>query len=116
MTPRPGPAVAAGGNLFAEIPQRLAREEITTLLASGALRIERIVSRGQASPPGFWYDQPQAEWVIVLAGCAELRFEGEAATTRMEPGDWLHIPAHRRHRVEWTDPTQATIWLAVHHA
>jgi len=105
---------AAGGNLFADIPARLTREEITTLLASPGLRIERIVSRGQASPPGFWYDQPQAEWVIVLAGRAELKFEDGGATTRMEPGDWLHIAAHRRHRVEWTDPTQATIWLAVH--
>jgi len=106
---------AARGNLFADIPQRPASEEITTLLASGAVRIERIVSHGQASPPGFWYDQPQAEWVIVLAGRAELAFEGDAATRRMERGDWLHIPAHRRHRVTWTDPAQATIWLAVHH-
>jgi cupin 2 domain-containing protein len=103
----------SSGNLFA-IPPRLANEEITTLLTSAGVRIERIVSHGQASPPGFWYDQPQAEWVIVLAGRADLRFEhGDA--TRMEPGDWVHIPAHRRHRVEWTDPTQATIWLAVHH-
>jgi cupin 2 domain-containing protein len=106
---------AAGGNLFADVPQHPAAEEITTLLASGAVRIERIVSRGQASPPGFWYDQPQAEWVMVLAGRAELAFEDDAATRRMERGDWLHIPAHRRHRVAWTDPTQATIWLAVHH-
>lgn len=105
----------ARGNLFAGIPARFADEEITTLMASGALRIERIVSRGQASPAGFWYDQPQAEWVMVLAGRAELRFEGDGATTRLEAGDWLHIPAHRRHRVEWTDPTQATVWLAVHH-
>jgi cupin 2 domain-containing protein len=114
---RPGDEAAAsvGGNLFAGIPPRLTHEEITTLLASPRLRIERIVSRGQASPPGFWYDQPQAEWVIVLAGRAELKFDDAAATTRMEPGDWLHIAAHRRHRVEWTDPTQATIWLAVHH-
>jgi cupin 2 domain-containing protein len=103
------------GNLFADIPQRLADEEITTLLSTPALRIERIVSHGEASPPDFWYDQPQAEWVIVLAGRAELAFEDEAATRRMERGDWLHIPAHRRHRVAWTDPAQATIWLAVHH-
>jgi cupin 2 domain-containing protein len=105
----------SSGNLFAAIPPRLAREEVTTLLTSSGLRIERIVSHGQASPPGFWYDQPQAEWVIVLTGRAELSFEGEAAARRMAPGDWLHIPAHRRHRVEWTDPTQATVWLAVHH-
>lgn len=107
--------MTAIANLFADIPARLASEQITTLMSSPALRIERIVSRGQASPPGFWYDQPQAEWVILLAGRAELRFEGETAATRMEPGDWLHIPAHRRHRVDWTDPAQATVWLAVHH-
>jgi cupin 2 domain-containing protein len=102
-------------NLFADIPERLAREEITALLATPALRIERIVSRGQSSPPGFWYDQPQAEWVMVLAGSARLRFAGDAADTPMRPGDCVHIAAHRRHRVEWTDPAQATVWLAVHH-
>jgi cupin 2 domain-containing protein len=103
------------GNLFANIPAQLAQEEMTALVSSGALRIERIVSRGQASPPGFWYDQPQDEWVIVLAGCAELAFEGDGTTTRMAPGDYLHIPAHRRHRVAWTDPEHATVWLAVHY-
>ena len=103
------------GNLFAGIPAELPRELLEVLWQTPGVRVERIVSRGQASPPGFWYDQPQAEWVIVLAGRAELKFEDGDATTRMEPGDWLHIPPHRRHRVEWTDPTQATIWLSVHH-
>jgi cupin 2 domain-containing protein len=103
------------GNLFADIPARPANEEITTLLSSPALRIERIVSRGQASAPGFWYDQPQAEWVIVLAGSARLRFADETADRSMHAGDYVHIAAHRRHRVEWTDPAQATVWLAVHH-
>jgi cupin 2 domain-containing protein len=107
--------VTAIANLFADIPARLVCEQITTLVSSPALRIERIVSLGQASPPGFWFDQPQAEWVILLAGRAELRFEGEIVATRMEPGDWLHIPARQRHRVDWTDPAQATVWLAVHH-
>ena len=107
--------MTAIANLFADIPARLACEQITTLVSSPALRIERIVSRGQTSPPDVWFDQPQAEWVILLAGRAELRFEGEPAATRMEPGDWLHIPARRRHRVDWTDPAQATVWLAVHH-
>jgi len=106
--------MSAAGNLFANIPAQLAQEEITTLLASSALRIERIVSRGQASPPGFWYDQPHDEWVIVIAGNAALAFEDDGTTTRMGPGDYLHIPAHRRHRVAWTDPAQATVWLAVH--
>jgi len=105
----------ATGNLFADIPAQLAQEEITTLMSATDLRIERIVSRGQSSPPGFWYDQPQAEWVIVLTGSALVMFEGDSAPMRMEPGDHVHIPAHRRHRVEWTDPAQATVWLAVHH-
>jgi cupin 2 domain-containing protein len=104
----------ARGNLFAEIPTQLAQEEITTLIASPALRIERIVSRGQASLPELWYDQPQDEWVIVLAGDAELAF-ADGATMRMTAGDYVHIPAHRRHRVAWTDPVQATVWLAVHY-
>ncbi|HEY4922527.1 MAG TPA: cupin domain-containing protein, partial [Xanthobacteraceae bacterium] len=105
----------ASGNLFADIPAQLVQEAITTLASSPALRIERIVSRGQASPPGFWYDQPQDEWVIVLAGCAELAFADDGATMRMAPGDYVRIPAHRRHRVTWTDPAQATVWLAVHY-
>lgn len=102
------------GNLFADVPARIAREEVTTLVSAPAMRIERIVSRGQSSAAGFWYDQPQAEWVIVLAGAATVTFEGEAAM-RLVAGDYLHIPAHRRHRVDWTDPAQATIWLAVHY-
>ena len=104
-----------GGNLFAGLPQRLAAEADRDPAGVAAVRIERIVSHGQASPPGFWYDQAQAEWVIVLAGRAELAFEGDVASRRMERGDCLHIAPHRRHRVAWTDPTQATIWLAVHH-
>ncbi len=102
-------------NIFAGMPARLGAEEITTLLTSPALRIERIVSHGQANPPGFWYDQPQAEWVIVLAGAARLRFEDDAADTALAAGDYVHIAAHRRHRVAWTDPAQPTVWLAVHH-
>jgi len=102
------------GNLFADISPQLAREEMTTLVSAPTVRIERIVSRGQASAPDFWYDQPQAEWVIVLAGAATVTFEGEAAM-RLAPGDYLHIPARRRHRVDWTDPAQATVWLAIHY-
>jgi cupin 2 domain-containing protein len=102
------------GNLFSSLPAALAEEQITALLTAPDLRIERIVSRGQASPPGFWYDQAWAEWVTVLAGSAVLTLDGEAAPIRLARGDYLHIPAHCRHRVEWTDPDEATVWLAVH--
>jgi cupin 2 domain-containing protein len=104
-----------GGNLLASLPARLGAEQIITLVANENLRIERIVSTGQASPRGFWYDQPWAEWVLVLAGAAGLVFEGEAEPRVLRPGDYLLIPAHRRHRVAWTDPEQPTVWLAVHY-
>ncbi len=103
------------GNLFADLPPRRADEDVTRLLSTPHLRIERIVSRGHASAADFWYDQPHAEWVIVLAGAASLVFEGDGTARRMQAGDYVHIPAHRRHRVEWTDPAQATVWLAVHY-
>jgi len=100
-------------NLLCDLPSAPAGEVVETLIAAGALRIERIVSRGEASPPGFWYDQDEAEFVAVLSGAARLRFADESGDREMRPGDWVAIPAHKRHRVEWTDPTQPTVWLAV---
>jgi cupin 2 domain-containing protein len=105
----------AGGNLFADIPGALPAELITPLLDAPQVRIERIVSRAHASPPGFWYDQPQAEWVVVLSGSAGLQLEGEATPRTLRRGDYLAIPAHARHRVAWTDANEPTVWLAVHH-
>lgn len=99
-------------NLLADLPATGA-EEVTEILAAGRnVRIERIVSHGQASPDGFWYDQDEAEFVSVLSGAARLRFiDGEVRS--LAPGDWVDIPAHRRHRVDWTDPERPTVWLAI---
>jgi cupin 2 domain-containing protein len=104
------------GNLFADISMVSAAEgeEFAPLLARPGLKIERIVSRGQASAPGFWYDQQDNEWVIVLKGSAGLRFEDEAAARTLGAGDYVFIPARRRHRVEWTSLTEPAVWLAVH--
>lgn len=88
-------------------------EVVATLLSRPGVRIERIVSTGQSSPPGFWYDQKEAEWVVVLCGAAQLRFADEAADRPLAPGDWVYIAPGRKHRVAWTDPAQATVWLAV---
>jgi cupin 2 domain-containing protein len=104
----------AAGNIFEHILGEAQDEEFTELLAAEGLRIERIVSTGQASPPGFWYDQVRAEWVLVLSGTAGLLFEDEQTPRELKRGDYLLVPAGRRHRVEWTDATQPTIWLAVH--
>lgn len=100
-------------NLFDNIPDNLPEELITSLVDNPQARIERIVSTGQSSPDGFWYDQDQAEWVIVLKGEARILFEGDDSPIHMRPGDHINIPAHRRHRVEWTTPIEATVWLAV---
>jgi cupin 2 domain-containing protein len=106
----------AGGNLFDDIPGALQAEEIRTLIAAGALRLVRIVSIGQATPPGAWLDQADHEWVVLLKGSAGLRLDGEAAARTLSPGDHLLIPAHCRHRVEWTAADEPTVWLALHYA
>src|SRR3954452_7447503 len=103
------------GNLFAGIPDTLAAERITALLTAPNVRIERIVSRGHASPPDFWYDQPHGEWVVVLQGQARLLLQGESGLRVLRRGDFIELAPHQRHRVEWTHPEVATIWLAVHY-
>ena len=100
-------------NLFANLPATLPTELVTTLLTSADFRIERIVSKGHASPEGFWYDQAEHEWVLVLSGAARLRFEDTPNTFAMHPGDCINITAGRKHRVEWTTPGEPTVWLAI---
>ena len=101
-------------NIFDGIPAELPEELIQPLLRTSGILIERIISLGHASPEGFWYDQETCEWVLLLAGAARLTFEGEEPID-LEPGAFVKIPAHRRHRVEWTDPNRPTVWLAVHY-
>ena len=103
------------GNVFANVAHRLAEEQIVELLSARNVRIERIVSTGHATPPDEWYDQDRAEWVLLVAGAAGLIFEGEAEPLRLEPGSYVHIEAHIRHRVAWTDPSMPTIWVAIHY-
>ncbi len=109
--------VGAGGrgNLFAALPPPVGGEIFQALFANPACRVERIVSHGHASAPGEWYDQDGDEWVVLLAGEAVLRFEGGddgGGDVKLKAGDWLAIPAHRRHRVESTSAD--AVWLAVH--
>ncbi len=102
------------GNLFQQLPNAVDQEQFLELTSSASVRIERIVSRGQKSPPNFWYDQETTEWVAVLQGGARLEFEGDTPTVEMRPGDFLEIPPHRKHRVDWTTPDEPTVWLAIH--
>ncbi|AXS81448.1 cupin domain-containing protein [Dechloromonas sp. HYN0024] len=103
--------------MFAGLPSTATfDEQFSELLSRPGLRIERIVSTGQSSPPGFWYDQPEGEWVAVLQGRARLRLEDMPEPVALGPGDFIDIAPHCRHRIEWTDPDQTTIWLAVHYS
>jgi cupin 2 domain-containing protein len=110
-------------NLFADIPENfpdnlpgnIKDELFDTLLQTPSLRVERIVSHGHCTPHGLWFDQDENELVILLKGSAGLRFEGQEGILVLNPGDYIHIDRRRRHRVEWTDPQQDTVWLAVHY-
>lgn len=102
-------------HLLDGVPGDLPEEFIQTLLNARDVRIERIVSRGHSSPEGCWYDEDTHEWVLLVAGAGRLRFE-DGHVLDMTPGSYINIPAHQRHRVEWTDPSQPTIWLAIHYS
>ena len=101
------------GNLLHALPGALPAEISECLLQSGGVRIERIISKGQHSEPGFWYDQSESEWVLLVKGAATLRFEQGDQTVHLTPGMYLNIAAHERHRVESTAADQETVWLAV---
>ncbi len=103
------------GTLLEGIPAELPEEICDTICSAESVKIERIVSRGHASPEGFWYDQERNEFVLVMRGSAGLKLENEEDIVVLKPGDYLNIGSHRKHRVEWTDPTCETIWLAVHY-
>jgi cupin 2 domain-containing protein len=100
-------------NIFNDIPSNIKEEITEKIISSGNIRIERIISKGDASPGDFWYDQEDNEWVIVIKGNAKLEFFGENELIDLSEGDYFNIPSHKKHRVEWTDPENETIWLAV---
>jgi cupin 2 domain-containing protein len=100
-------------NLFDAIPDDLPEELTETLLTCREVRVERIVSRGHFSPPGFWFDQEENEWILLLSGSAVISYDGSSREVTLKPGDYLNIPAHTRHRVERTDLEGETVWLAI---
>ncbi len=102
-------------NIFHGIPPELAEELLTTIHTAKNIRIERIVSQGQCSPQGFWYDQIENEWLIVLKGKASIQFDGDPEPVDLRPGSYLNIPAHVRHRLVRSSQTRQTVWLAIHY-
>ncbi len=102
-------------NIFSDIQKYAPDEILETILQTNKFKIERIISRGHATADGEWYNQDKNEWVMVLKGSAGLLFEGDDKTVIMKTGDYINIPAHRKHRVEWTEPEEETIWLTIHY-
>jgi cupin 2 domain-containing protein len=102
-------------NIFNGIPSELGKELFTTIHTAKKFRLERIVSRGQCSPQGFWYDQNENEWLIVLEGTASIQFDGDPEPVELHPGSYLNIPAHAKHRLVQTSQTRQTVWLAIHY-
>ena len=102
-------------NIFSGIQKQAPDEVLETILQTGQFKIERIISHGHATTEGEWYDQDRNEWVLVLKGNAGLLFEGDDKTVILKTGDYTNIPAHQKHRVEWTDPEEETVWLTIHY-
>lgn len=102
-------------NIYSQIPGELSKELFEEIIQGGSFKLERIVSKGHTTPEGQWYDQEKDEWVILLKGSAGICVEGTSEVVALKPGDYVHLPAHLRHRVEWTDPDTETVWLALHY-
>ncbi|MDU9048668.1 MAG: cupin domain-containing protein [Candidatus Electrothrix sp. Rat3] len=109
-------------NIFSSLPSDPKHEVFDELLRAGqagnarTLRIERIVSKGHTSPETGWYDQEENEWVLVLEGAGTILFAEDIQRVTLRKGDYLHIPAHTKHKVVWTEPKELTVWLAVHYS
>lgn len=102
-------------NFLRPIPRATNQEIFEPVWRAKGLTVERIVSRGQATPPGTWLSEKKDEWVMVLTGRARLRFYGRRKFVEMKAGDYLLIPSGKRHRVEWTDKKKPTVWLAIYY-
>jgi len=102
-------------NIFADIPDAIPEEIFETIIEKESFRLERIVSDGQLTAEDEWYDEDENEWFILLKGSAGLLLEGDREPLVLKPGDYLNLPAHRKHKVVWTDADEKTIWLALHY-
>ena len=102
-------------NIFENIPDHIPEELFNEILKTKNIKVERIVSKGHSSGISSWYDQEENEWVFLLKGSAGLLFKGDEKVIVLKPGDYINIPSHTKHRVEWTDPNMVTVWLAIHY-
>ena len=99
-------------NLLSSLPHKIDSEIFENLVHSDHIKIERILSKGHSSPASGWYDQDENEWILVLKGSGVVVFDDGNKVT-LKKGDYLNIPARKKHKVSWTDPKTVTVWLAI---
>ena len=93
-----------------DLPALPLQDELTRVLAHGKdVRIEQIISTGQTSD---WYDQEEAEFVVLLEGQAKIEFEDKPTLT-LNRGEAINIKPHERHRVSFTSTEPPCVWLCV---
>jgi cupin 2 domain-containing protein len=109
------PSAPSVQNLLTPLGRNVSEEITEQLLQGSEFQLQRIVSTGQATPAEQWYDQETEEWVVLLQGQAEILFAGSPHPVLLQVGDFLNIPAHCRHRVQWTDRDRETVWLVLHY-
>lgn len=102
-------------NIYDNIPIKQDAEIFEDIINNSDFKLERIISTGQSTPEGEWYYQEKDEWIILLSGSACLTFEDDIIDYELKPGDYILIPARKRHRVKWTNPEEKTVWLALHY-
>jgi len=102
-------------NIFTNIPNKINQEVFEDIVSNKNIKIERIISHGDITPKGEWYDQDTNEWVMLMQGEAILSFEDDKSSIKLTAGEYINIPAHIKHRVSWTTPNEKTIWLAIHY-
>jgi cupin 2 domain-containing protein len=108
------PKYEDSGNLFAQIPDDFSVEKFNTIFEDNDLKIERIISNGHATAKNQWLVEDRDEWVVLIQGAAKLVFQERSQAIDLKPGDYIFIKAYTKHRVDWTDTKQKTLWLAVH--
>jgi len=100
-------------NLLSSFFPAEGKEQRCVLQVGPNWRLELIHSCSAFSDAGFWYDQAEHEWIVILRGSASMSFKSPDDWIDLNVGDYFHIPARRLHRVEQTDSYPGTIWLAL---
>jgi cupin 2 domain-containing protein len=103
-----GHLTAGSGSLLPAAAAPVTGERFEAVLDHRNLAIRQILSGHIESPQEYLQDDD--EWVLLLAGAAQIEVAGERLA--LGPGDWAFLPADVPHTV--LETAAGTSWLAVH--